>query len=760
MIGKTISHYRILEKLGEGGMGVVYKAEDTKLHRTVALKFIRPHAVENPELKARFLTEAEAAAALIHPNICVVHEIDEADGGSFITMEYVEGQSLAEKMKKRPLPLDEALEITAQVAEGLHAAHKQGIVHRDIKPANIMIDPEGRAKIMDFGLAHLDTATKITKTGAVMGTPAYMSPEQALAQPTDCRTDIWSLGVVLYEMVTGQLPFKGEVEVAVAYSIVNDEPEPLTALRSGVPVEMDRVVEKALAKTPGERYQHSEEMVVDLKCLRRRIGQEEAPREAQTTRRLHTRKGRTGPVRRLMVLPFRMLRPNEEAEFLAFSLPDAVASALSGIEALIVRSPLAAAALLGEAPDLSRLAAETEVDAVLTGTLLAAGDQVRVTTQLIATPGGTLLHSQTSQASLQDLFQLQDDLVHRIVQSLALHLTLQESQILRHDVPATPTAYEYYLRANQLAHDWRNFEVARDLYLRSVEADPLYAPAWARLGRCYRVITKWRGEPAENLARAEQAFQRALDLNPDLALAHILYAHLEADLGRAQSAMVRLLNRAQSHSNDPELFAGLVQLCRYCGLLEASQKAHVRARCLDPKVPTSITHTYFVSGDDQRCVEAASKGIGDVDFFALTRLGRVEKALEHVRERERSPLPEFLRPLYESTLALLEGNRDSAIERMQTVFEYLPNWRDPEGLFYVALQLSRLGLVDRALTEIGNVIDQGYLCVQMLKADPWLEPLRARSEFARLLRRAEAKRQAAYEAFLQAGGEQVLGVSG
>jgi eukaryotic-like serine/threonine-protein kinase len=269
LVGQTISHYKITDKLGEGGMGVVYKAEDTKLHRTVALKFLRPDAVESRELKARFLTEAEAAAALIHPNICVVHEIDEADGQSFIAMEYVEGQSLAEKIKKRPLPLDEALGISAQVAEGLHAAHKQGIVHRDIKPANIMIDPEGRAKIMDFGLAHLDEATRITQTGAVMGTPAYMSPEQVRGEQVDHRTDIWSLGVVLYEMVVGGLPFRGGSAQMVAVAIQNDEPEPITAQRAGVPLELEWVVAKTMAKSPDERYPHADDMLVDLRGLRR-----------------------------------------------------------------------------------------------------------------------------------------------------------------------------------------------------------------------------------------------------------------------------------------------------------------------------------------------------------------------------------------------------------------------------------------------------------------------------------------------------------
>ncbi|MFQ6115092.1 MAG: protein kinase, partial [bacterium] len=271
MIGKTISHYKILEKLGEGGMGVVYKAEDSKLKRTVALKFLTPLALGSEEEKARFVHEAQVAAVLDHPNICTVYEIDEAEGQTFIAMAHIAGQSLKEKTKSCPIKLDEALDIAIQVAEGLQEAHEKGIVHRDIKSANIMVTPKGQAKIMDFGLAKLAGRTKITKTGMTMSTVAYMSPEQTYGQQVDHRTDIWALGVVLYEMGTGQLPFRGDYEQAVVYSVLHEEPEPMTSLRTGVPVEMERIVNKALAKSPDERYQHVDEMLVDLKMLRKEL---------------------------------------------------------------------------------------------------------------------------------------------------------------------------------------------------------------------------------------------------------------------------------------------------------------------------------------------------------------------------------------------------------------------------------------------------------------------------------------------------------
>jgi Tol biopolymer transport system component len=272
MVGQTISHYRIVEKLGSGGMGVVYKAEDTNLDRTVALKFLAAHLLESEEHKQRFLREAKTAASLDHPNICMIHEVGEAGGQVFLAMGYVDGPEVRAKIKQRPLKLDEALDIAIQAAEGLRASHHKGIVHRDIKSSNLMLTSAGQVKIMDFGLAQLTEGTRLTRTDTMLGTPAYMSPEQAQRLPTDRRTDIWSLGVVLYEMATGRLPFEGEREAAVVHSIAHEPHEPITALRVGVPTELDRIVGKALAKNPQERYQHLDDMLVDLRALRGNLG--------------------------------------------------------------------------------------------------------------------------------------------------------------------------------------------------------------------------------------------------------------------------------------------------------------------------------------------------------------------------------------------------------------------------------------------------------------------------------------------------------
>lgn len=270
--GQTIAHYKVLHKIGEGGMGVVYKAEDTKLNRTVALKFLRPDAIGDEESKCRLLQEARAAAALDHPNICTVYEIEEADGHTFLAMAYVHGETLNEKVRRRPLALDEALNIAAQAAEGLQAAHEIGIVHRDMKCANLMVTGKGQVKVMDFGLAHLAGGTRLTKTGTIMGTPSYMSPEQVRGEDFDHRTDIWSLGIVLYEAVTGRLPFRGDSSQTLALAIQNQEAEPVTALRAGLPLELDFVLGKALAKERAARYQHADELAVDLRNLSKTAG--------------------------------------------------------------------------------------------------------------------------------------------------------------------------------------------------------------------------------------------------------------------------------------------------------------------------------------------------------------------------------------------------------------------------------------------------------------------------------------------------------
>ncbi len=282
MVGRTILQYKIAEKLGEGGMGVVYKAEDTQLRRTVALKFLPRETLDEEEVKARLIREAQAAAGLDHPNICQVFGIHEEDGEIFIAMAYIDGPSLADKIKERPLPLDEALGIASQIAEALHEAHEQGVVHRDIKPQTILLTSKGQVKVLDFGLASLTGRSKLTKTGTTLGTPAYMSPEQLEGKKVDRRADVWALGCVLYEMLTQRTPFDADYEQAIGYGILNEEPEPISAQRADVAPEADRLIGKALAKDPAERYQHADDLLADLRVLQKEARQKPASGRSRT----------------------------------------------------------------------------------------------------------------------------------------------------------------------------------------------------------------------------------------------------------------------------------------------------------------------------------------------------------------------------------------------------------------------------------------------------------------------------------------------
>ncbi|MFC1543786.1 serine/threonine protein kinase [Gemmatimonadota bacterium] len=324
MIGQTVGRYLIEEEIGKGGMGVVYRAEDTRLKRTVALKFLPPDLTRADESRDRFIHEAQAASAMDHPNICTVYEIDETeDGQTYIAMAYYEGETLRERIARRPLKVEDAIDISSQMAKGLARAHEQGIVHRDVKPANIFITTEREVKILDFGLAKLAGQTRLTTTGTTLGTVSYMPPEQARGEVADHRSDIWAVGVVMYEMLTGQLPFKGEHEQAVIYSILNEEPEPITALRSGIPLDLEWVVQKALRKNKAERYQHVDEVPVDLAGVEKCRGATGGPSLA-----IPVTGGIAAPVRARRTMPIGLA-----------ALTAIVALALGGMAVWLLRPP-------------------------------------------------------------------------------------------------------------------------------------------------------------------------------------------------------------------------------------------------------------------------------------------------------------------------------------------------------------------------------------------------------------------------------------
>jgi serine/threonine protein kinase/tetratricopeptide (TPR) repeat protein len=740
---KTIGHYTITGTLGEGGMGIVYAARDERLNRSVALKMIRK-AVFDPVAAERLRREAQAAAAVNHPNVCQLYDIGGEEGELYIAMEFLEGESLASRLARGPIPLGEAVTIALAMLSALDALHSHGLMHRDLKPSNIFLTPHG-VKLLDFGLAQPidveERGTRLTMPGTVLGTPQYLPPEQVVGQPVDARGDLFAAGAVLYEMLTGRPPFAGRSVAEILHAIAYEHPPALGG--SPTVAAVDRVIYKALAKQPQDRHQSASAMADDLRGAISVIDSGAVSRPIR-------------PMTRLIVLPFRVLRPDPEIDFLAFSLSDALTTSLSGLGSLVVRSSLTAAGFAAEVSDLPTVAAKADVDAVLTGTLLRADDQLRVTAQLAEVPSGTVLWCQTTQVRLGDIFQLQDALTSRIVDSLAVPLSARDERILKHDVPATAKAYEFYLRANQIAYEAKNWTIARDLYRQCLAEDPEYAPAWARLARIHRVMAMYSGEAGDaNYELAEEGFRRALELNPDLPIAHNLFTVVELETGRAREAMLRLLDRARLQAADPELFAGLVQACRYAGLQRAAIAAHEQARRLEPRIRTAVNHAYLAAGDYERAIEFDQEDPSLTTGLALDLMGQKDAAIAHFRQQITSGMPGLYRLFLDATLAVLEGRRADA---WRAADDILKQWRlrDPCATYYFARALAAVEHPS-AIPMLRRSIEGGYHAYHSFARDPWLDALRADSGFADMLRLAENRYREAASAFVAAGGERILG---
>ena len=727
-------------------MGIVYEAIDERLQRPVAIKAILP--ASDPLMRDRLLREARTAAAVSHPHICQLFEIGEHEGEPFLAMELLDGQSLADRLADGALPPAEAIATAIAVLSALDALHRRWIVHRDLKPSNVFLSTHG-VKLLDFGLARpvdaalLDT-TVLTLPGMLLGTPRYMSPEQARGLEVDARTDLFAIGALLFEMLSGRPAFNGPSAIEALHAVLHDQPPALVG--SLAVIDTDRVIQRALMKDPTERYQTAEEMAQALgACLAR------GDVSGTVTARAATR---------LMVLPFRLLRPDPAIDFLAFSLPDAITVSLSGLESLIVRSSLAAAGYSADQPDLRALASGAGVDAVVTGSLLQSAGQVRVSVQLVEVPSGTVLWSHAAQVPLDDMFQIQDTVCTAIVEALALPLSSREQRILRRDVPASSEAYAHYLRANRQSATSSQWLAAQESYQRAVEADPSYAPAWARLGRCLRIISKYGAGPEQAGLhdRAEEAMQRAFRINPDLSLAHHFYTHFEVEAGRSLEAMVRLLGRVRGCSSDPELYAGLVHACRYVGLLDASMAAYRRATRLDPAIRTSIAHSFFMSGDFERVIELDVDDPAYLTILSLHALGRSDEAMSLCRgAREQDSVSETLMLLIDGLMALLGVNREAGVAAMAQLASHR-TFSDPEGLFYWGQVSAGLGEHDSALDLLSRAVDSGLCCVRGFEVSPLLSELRPLPAFDAILERARLRQSAAARAFADADGPRLLGL--
>lgn len=754
---ETIGPYRITGVLGRGGMGVVYRAEDERLGREVALKTLGD--LKSKELRDRLWREARAAASLNHPGICHVYGVEEREDELWVAMEFLEGESLQARLERERLGIEEAVSIGLDVLEPLGFLHRRGLVHRDLKPSNIFLTEVG-TKLLDFGLARPVDGSEdmqLTQTGAILGTPHYMAPEQWRAGEVGPRSDLFSYGAVLYEMLSGKHAFPGSNPIQVFHACAHEQPPPLGGAL-GIDA-IDRVIRRAIAKDPAERPASAGELSQALaEALERvRALQSGGSRETPLSRRAE-------PVRRFIALPFRMLRPDPEVDFLTTSLPEAIGASLAGIQHLAVRSTRVAASVGGAEPDLKQLASEVEVDYALAGNLMSAGSRLRLNAELLQVPSGTVVWSLQEDVPIGDLFQLQDELASKVVEGVAVPLTPSEEARLHRDVPASPDAYKLFLRALHAEGKIRtNADVLaiRDLLREAIENDPDYVPARVQYARVCRVIGKYFfGEDSErHLDLAREAFEKAWELDPESPLLHNFYTYYQLEeLADGRGAMLRLLERLGEQPSEANLWAGLVPACRFQGLYAASIAAHERARALDPKIKTSVEHTYMQLGEYERALEvvpehetiylqAAMRGQRGDDAGAIELL---ERALEEDFEG--------LREYYiGAPLDALEGRQAEAEAKLRRALDI--GVRDPEAVFLLAHTAGRAGLVELGLELLEMMVERGFYAVGGLERDPWFDSLRPEPRFQTVLDRARNGQREAAAAFLEAGGYRILGVT-
>jgi len=579
MIGKTVSHYRILEQLGAGGMGVVYKAEDLTLRRTVALKFLGAELSTNTLAQKRFIAEARTASSLDHPNIGTIFEINNTpDGSTFIAMAYYGGGTLEERIAEGPLDVSLTADIVRQVARGLGKAHEHGIVHRDVKPANIMFTDDGVAKILDFGLAKLAGKSRLTKAGTTVGTIAYMSPEQARGEEVDHRTDIWAVGVVMYEMLVKRLPFDDEYEAAMLYSILNAEPKRLTDLRHDLPADADRIITRCLQKEPDSRYQSMRELLEDME---RSVWLDQAGDSKQA-------EARSG-LPSIAVLPFRDMSPSRDQEYFCEGIAEELTNVLAHLEGLRVAARTSAFRYKDAAMDVRQIGRELGVESILEGSVRKSGSRLRVTAQLVNVSEGYHVWSEKFDRDEDDIFAIQDEISGAIAEALRVRIGGNKRPLVAERHTRDPEAYRLYLQGRHCWNSRHQGVLPKGIgyFRKAIDLDPGYALAYTGLADSYSV-SGYFGYEEPNLAfsRAKAAAEKALDLAPELAEAWVslgyVHHHNEWDWAKAEANYKRAIEIDAAYSVAHQWY-GIYLASR--GRHEEACRSMRKARELDPLSP-------------------------------------------------------------------------------------------------------------------------------------------------------------------------------